>query len=164
MIKMNEILKEISELEPYSKGFIKNNENKLRQSIINIAKKYLGARYHVLGMLPYSACDCMTLLIMTFAEARLIKLIDPPFYRPDFSFHTWKDSYLDGIQQYGHEVKEYKPGDIILYKFHRVVDHAAIVLDYPTIIHALCSRGVILDDASQQIHKDRERAIFSFWE
>ena len=89
---MNEDLIRISQLEPYSAEYIATHEAELRQKVVEIAKKYIGANYHINGMLPYKATDCHTILIMVFAEARLIKLFQPEFYRPDFSFHTCKET------------------------------------------------------------------------
>lgn len=161
---MNADLLRISQLEPYSTDYIKAHEKELRQSIVNIAMKYLGAKYHVNGMLPYKATDCHTILIMTYAEARLIKLFQPEFYRPDFSFHSFKETYLEGIKQYGVEVKSKKPGDIILYKYARVIDHAAIVIDTAgTMIDNCITRGCTLQNYNQDINKSREVCTYSFW-
>lgn len=162
---MNSDLLRISKLKPYSERYIKSHEQELRQEIVKIAQKYIGARYHINGMLPYKACDCHTILIMTYAEARLIKLFQPEFYRPDFSFNTCKETYLQGVQKYGKEVKTKKPGDIILYRYAKLVDHAAIVIDEEgTMIDSCITRGVTLQDYNQEINKKREVATFSFWE
>ena len=91
---MNADIERISKLEPYSREYIIEHEEEIRQDIVRIAKKYLGAKYHVNGMLPYKATDCHTLLILVFAEARLIKLFQPEFYRPDFSFHSCKSAIV----------------------------------------------------------------------
>ena len=161
---MNEILTQIQSLKPYSATYIKRNEKKLREEIVRIAKLWLGAKYHVNGTVPYKACDCHTLLIMVFAQARLIKYFSPEFYRPDFSFHTCKQTYLQGIQKYGEEVKDKKPGDIILYKYARLIDHAAIVIDEQgTMIDSCITRGVTLQDYNQDVNKEREVCTYSFW-
>lgn len=162
---MNTELERISKLKPFSKRYIKQHEEELRAEIVRIAKKWIGARYHINGMLPYKACDCHTILIMTFAEARLIKLFLPEFYRPDFSFNTCKETYLQGVQKYGNEVQTKRPGDIILYRYARLIDHAAIVIDEKgTMIDSCITRGVTYQDYNQEINKNREVATFSFWE
>lgn len=161
---MNADLERISKLEPYSKEYIIEHENEIRQNIVDIAKKYIGAKYHVNGMLPYKATDCHTILIMTYAEARLIKLFQPEFYRPDFSFNSFKETYLEGIKKYGVEVQEKKPGDIILFKYARVIDHAAIVIDTEgTMIDNCITRGCTYQNYNQEINKSREICTFSFW-
>lgn len=161
---MNEKLIEISKLKPYPQTYIKKHEVELRSEIVRIAKKWLGARYHVNGTVPYKACDCHTLLILVYAEARLIKYFSPEFYRPDFSFNTCKETYLQGIQKYGDEVKEKKPGDIILYKYAKLIDHAAIVIDeHGTMIDSCITRGVTIQDYNQPVNKGREVCTYSYW-
>ena len=162
---MNEILQKISELKPYSKKHIYSHESELRQEIVRIAKKWLGAKYHINGMIPYKYCDCHTILIMTYAEARIIKLFQPEFYRPDFSFHTLKETYLEGMKKFAKETTKKKPGDVILYRYARLIDHAAIVVDEEgTMIDSCITRGVTLQDYNQEINKSREVCTFSFWE
>ena len=161
---MNQELERISKLKPYSKKYVKSHEKELRQEIVRVALKHLGARYHINGMLPYKASDCHTLLIMTFAEARLIKLFQPEFYRPDFSFHTFKETYLEGIQKFGTQTYTKKPGDIILYKYAKLIDHAAIVIDENgTMIDNCITRGCTLQDYNQEINKNREICTYTFW-
>jgi cell wall-associated NlpC family hydrolase len=161
---MNKILQEISNMEPFSAEYIKENEYKLREEVVRIAHKWLGAKYHVNGMIPYKYCDCHTLLIMVYAEAKLIKLFQPEFYRPDFSFHTVKETYLEGIKKYGVETDTKKPGDIILYRYANLIDHAAIVIDEKgTMIDSCITRGVTLQDYNQEVNKKREVSTYSFW-
>lgn len=161
---MNENLERISKLKPYSKKYILKHEEELRAEVVKNSKKWLGAGYHINGMIPYKYCDCHTLLIMVYAESRLIKLFSPTFYRPDFSFHTVKETYLEGIKQYGVETKKKKPGDIILYRYAKLIDHAAIVIDEQgTMIDSCITRGVTLQDYNQAINKNREVCTFSLW-
>lgn len=144
---MNETLKKISELKPRTKRYILAHEDELRAEVVRIAHKWLGAKYHINGMIPYKYCDCHTLLIMTFAEARVIKLFQPEFYRPDFSFHTCRETYLEGMKKFAKETKEKKPGDVILYRYAKLIDHAAIVVDKQgTMIDSCITRGVTLQD------------------
>ena len=161
---MNKVIKTISELEPFSKEYIKEHEEELRADIVKIAHKWLGAKYHVNGMIPYKYCDCHTILIMVYAEARLIKLFQPEFYRPDFSFHTLKETYLEGIKKFGKETTEKKPGDVILYRYAKLIDHAAIVIDTEgTMIDSCITRGVTLQNYNQEVNKNREVAVYSFF-
>ena len=160
----NEDLIRISKLEPYSKRYIRMHEDELRQKVVEIAKKYIGAKYHINGMLPYKATDCHTLLILVFAEARLIKLFSPEFYRPDFSFHSCKETYLEGMKKFASETKEKKPGDVILYRYAKLIDHAGIVIDTEgTMIDNCITRGCTYQDYNQEINKGREVCTYSFW-
>lgn len=161
---MNEVLERISNLKPFSKKYIKTHEDELRAEVVRIAKKWLGAKYHVNGMVPYKYCDCHTILIMTFAEAGIIPLFQPEFYRPDFSFHTCRETYLEGMKKFAKETKVKKPGDVILYRYAKLIDHAAIVIDEQgTMIDSCVTRGVTYQDYNQEINKNREVCTFSFW-
>ena len=153
-------LKRIYELEPYSKEYIKEHEYELRQDIARIAKKWLGASYSVNGKIPYKQCDCHTILMLVYAEARIIKFINLNDYNPDFSFHSYKETYLEGVQKYGKQVIIKKVGDIILYRYARLVDHAAIVIDENgTMLDTCITRGVTLQEYNQPINKQREVAV-----
>lgn len=161
---MNDDLIRISKLEPYSAEYIATHEQELRQKVVEIAKKYIGAKYHVNGMLPYKATDCHTILILVYAEARLIKLFKPEFYRPDFSFHSCKETYLEGMKKFAKETKEKKPGDVILYRYANLIDHAGIVIDTEgTMIDNCITRGCTYQNYNQDINKSREVCTFSFW-
>ena len=156
---------ELSKLEPYSKEYIINNENNLRQSIVNTALKYKGAKYHINGMIPYTHCDCHTLLILTYTEAKLIKLIQPKYYSPQFFMHRNDTTYFEGIKEYGYEVKEAKLGDIILYQLGKAIAHSSIIINDTQIIHAVADMGkVVVDERDNPRFMKRERYIYSLWE
>ena len=148
----------------FSQEYIKTHEQELRRAIVNEAYRFLGAKYHINGMLDYRYCDCHTLLIMVYSNAGLIERFEPEFYRPDFSFHSAEETYLKGIQKFGKEVNIKKPGDIILYRYANLIDHTGIVIDENGLMIDSCiTRGVTLQDYNQQINKDREVATYSFW-
>ena len=68
---MNPDIERISKLKPYSKRYIKQHEEEIRQDVVRIAKKYLGAKYHVNGMLPYRASDPTS--VFTLAKKHICK-------------------------------------------------------------------------------------------
>lgn len=146
-----------------SKEYINTHEEELREKIAEIAKKWVGAKYHHLGMVQYKDADCMTLLLQVYEEAGLIEHREPDYYPPDFLFHRGSEEYLEGVSEYGYKSKLYKKGNILLYKFGRVISHSAIIIDYPTIIHAVADNGIIFDNANQDYLKKAERFNFSLW-
>lgn len=151
-------------MKKFSNKYIREHENELRQAIVEETKKFLGSRYHINGMVDYKACDCHTLLIMVYSNVGLIERFKPQFYRPDFSFHSYEETYLNGIKKFGKEVKIKKPGDIILYRYAKLIDHAAIVIDEQgTMIDSCVTRGCTIQDYHQEVNKNREQAIYSFW-
>ena len=58
-----------------------------------------------------------------------------------------------------------QPGDLILFKFGRAFSHGAIVIDLPTIIHAVRKdREVVLGDLDRDVDLiGRPLMCFSFW-
>ena len=148
----------------FTPEYIKTHEQELRQAIINETYKFLNAKYHINGMLDYRECDCHTLLIMVYSNVGLIKRFEPGFYRHDFSFHSTEETYLKGIQKFGKEVHQKKPGDIILFRYANLIDHTAIVIDEKGLMIDSCiTRGVTLQDYNQPVNKEREMAVYSFW-
>lgn len=76
------------------------------------------------------------LLIEVFANAGVIERFDPPHYAPDHMMHSRIEVMLPIVLRFAHEVAEPKPGDVVLYKVGRIYAHAAIVIAWPSIIHA----------------------------
>lgn len=149
----------------FSKEYILQHEDELRNELVGEAKKWLGAKYHVNAMLQYKACDCHTLLIMVYEACGLIqKNTKPIFYRPDFSFHSKEETYLKGLQKYGSATEEYKPGDIILYRYAKLIDHTAIIINSEGLMLDSCiTRGVAYGDYNQDINKSREVAVYTIF-
>jgi len=57
------------------------------------------------------------------------------------------------------------PGDFVIYRFGRCFAHGAIVLEWPTVIHAVNGKGVILSDGQREgILVGRAKRFFSLWE
>jgi len=147
----------------FDKQYIKENEELLRNSIVEEAYECLKTPYHVLGQVKGVGLDCMTLLIQVYSRVNLVNWFKAPHYSPDFYKHKSTEDYLNGLSMYGKPSIEYKKGNILLYKMGRVIGHSAIIVDYPTIIHSVTGKGCILDNAHQKFLKKRENCIFSFW-
>jgi cell wall-associated NlpC family hydrolase len=140
------------------------NEKELRDKIVVEALSWLRTPYHVSGELKGVGVDCERLLTKVYSDLGLIEYFPPVKYSPDFLFHRSEEFYLNGIEERAYKSTKYDKGNIILYKMGRVVSHSAIIVDYPTIIHAASGKGCILDDASQDFLKKREYCVFSLWE
>ena len=87
--------------------------------------------------------------MLVYQEAGLIGKVDIPHYPQDFNMHDPEETYLNGVLKYSHEVLYPKKGDIVLYKFGRKYAHSAIVVEWPTIIHAYSGGVVSLEDAAK---------------
>jgi len=119
-----------------------------RRAVVEAARKWIGTPYHHNAMVPHAGIDCATLLVASFKGAGLIGDIQLPLYSPQWHLHRDEDKYLDFIKRFCVEV-ERPPiiGDIVVWKFHRCFSHGAIVVDWPTVIHAFIGSGCMEDDA-----------------
>lgn len=151
-------------------------EQQQRDKVVEVAKTYLRTPYRHMGRVKGQGVDCLTLLSEVFTEAGLITRPAIDFYPQDFMHHRDAERYLNGLLQYTDEVEgEPQPGDIVLWRFGRVFSHSAIVIRWPTIIHAKIGESVSLDDAEQSAWlkfigepvegqgKERPRKCFSYW-
>lgn len=124
------------------------SENEERQRVIEAAKTWLRTPYHDCAMVKNVGCDCLTLIAGSYEEAGIIHAPVIPKYSPQFMMHSSKETYLDGLLKYGAEVLYPKPADIAIWKYGRCFSHAAIVVEWPMVIHAYVGAGVQFEDAN----------------
>jgi len=148
-----------------------------RQRYITAAKGYIGTPYHHMGMIKGAGVDCATLLICAARDAGLPGgdcVLD--YYAPHWHLHRNSQKYLSIIHRFCKPVDYWppRPGDIVLWQFGRSYSHSAIVIDWPTIIHAYVGRPVGIEDADRNMKlqfiiedrdasKPRPRMVVSHW-
>ncbi len=145
-------------------------EKQQRDLIVKIAHTFLRTPYHPCGMVKGAGVDCLTLLSETFREAGLVTNAKIPHYSPEFMLHSSEEKYMNGLKEYAHEI-EGPPlaGDIAMWKFGRCFSHAALVIEWPMVIHAYVGRTVQTEDVSKAEwllwcgDKSRETKFFSYW-
>jgi cell wall-associated NlpC family hydrolase len=129
-----------------------------------------------MGRVRGVGADCLTLLAEVYEQAGLVPHIEVPYYPQQFMLHNGAERYLEGLLQYAVEVEgPPKPGDIALWKFGRCFSHAAIVVQWPLVVHAYVNRTCSLEDVSAATWlnvigentgdhgKPRPRKFFSYW-
>lgn len=119
-----------------------------RTEIVEEAKRWLGAKWHHNSCIPYIAADCGQILIDIYDKCGLITRPIVDDYPSDWSLHRDEERYLNTVEKYSHVVASPLPGDIAVWKVGRTFSHGAIVVDWPMIIHADTSEGVVYADAS----------------
>ena len=142
-----------------------------RNAAIAEARTWLGTPYHHRARVKGAGVDCLLLLHEVYTHSGVFDAvgIDPqtiaiPEYPADIMLHRNEETYLDGIRQYAAEVDETTPGNIALWKFGRIYSHAAIIVDWPVIIHAhRPERQVVLGDASRGGFEVRPVKFFDPW-
>lgn len=141
-----------------------------RKLFVQCALSYVGTPYHHAARIKGVGIDCATMLVMAGHEAGLVENIDLPEYSPQWMLHRDEEKYLEILSRYCHEVEPpARPGDIAIWKIGRTFSHAAIVIEWPQIIHAVMNRKVSTDDAEKAMwlkfddNNPRPMKLFSFW-
>jgi NlpC/P60 family putative phage cell wall peptidase len=128
-----------------------------RQAILAEAQTWLGTRFHSNAHLKGAGADCLGLIYGVYRAVGLIPEITIPFYKPDQMLHTDDETYLAGLERYGHEVDSPLPGDVAIFKYGRLFWHGAIVTAWPRLIHAYAERGEVCrgdgDQGKLRLHR-----------
>jgi cell wall-associated NlpC family hydrolase len=142
-------------------------EAEQRQAVIEEAHRWLRTPYHHAGAVRGAGVDCLQLLVQVYGAVGVIVSPAVPYYPADFMLHRSEELYLSGILSYAREVAQPGRGDIALWRFGRCFSHAAIVVDWPTIIHAYRREGCVTlgrGDVGELADTNRAVKFFSPWE
>lgn len=144
------------------------DEAERRTAIVAEAQTWIGTRYHHHGRIKGVGTDCAMYLAAVYHAVGLIPAVDPRPYPPDWHLHRDEERYLGWVTQYAHPVDQPGKGDVVLFRFGRCFAHGAIVLAWPTIIHAYMKEGgVVIGDAEKDHYlamsgaRPRPRAFYS---
>jgi NlpC/P60 family putative phage cell wall peptidase len=120
----------------------------LRAAVVREAKTWIGTPFHHAARVKGAGVDCLMLLAEVYERAGVTAgRINPPFYVPDWHLHRDAERYMEGLLRYARPVNTPKPGDIALFRFGRTYSHGAIITEWPRLIHAYWSIGVVWGDA-----------------
>lgn len=111
------------------------------------ARTWLGTPWHHEGGVKGAGVDCAMLLVRVFGSVGMIPDIDPRPYPIDHMLHSPDERFMGWLQQYAADVTEGdpQPGDVVIYRMGRCFSHAAIVTEWPFIIHAFrAERSVVI--------------------
>lgn len=155
---------------------INTSEADERARVVTIAQRWKGTPYRHRAKVRGAGADCATLVVAVFEQAGLIPPQDLPAYSPQWHENKDFELYLSVIMKYCREIEgPPQPGDLVMWKFGKVLSHGAIVVAWPRIIHAMMGEGVVFDDAlaNQRLQfvgvaeadhgKPRERHFYSYW-
>ena len=133
-------------------------EQEAREAVIAEALEWVGTPYvsnaRVKG--KNGGCDCLTFLATVYELAGVIDPLPIPHYPQDWHLHQDAELYLfgkdetPGVLNFCREIEgPPQRGDLVLFKFGKCFSHSAIVINWPTIIHAWARQPVNTDDAFQ---------------
>ena len=149
-------------------------EDEARKAIVAEAKTWIGTRYVSNGMVKEAGTDCAMILVGVYGGLGLIPpQFDPRPYPAQWHLHRNIEKYLEAILAFATEVEKPpkrapKPGDVVMFKIGKVFAHAAIITDWPNVIHAVGGSGVLPEDISKNNTGKRalanvEQRFFSLW-
>ncbi|HVB17254.1 MAG TPA: hydrolase [Stellaceae bacterium] len=133
-----------------------------RQAVVDEARAWLGTPFHHAGRVKGAGVDCLMLLAEVYERAGVTLHVEPPFYVPDWHLHRDAERYMEGLLRYAPTIDGPPlPGDIALFRFGRTYSHGAIVVDWPCLIHAYWSIGVVWGDARRYPLEGRAVRFFT---
>lgn len=130
------------------------NDSAKRAEIVAEVMTWLSTPYHHNARVKGAGVDCAMLPAEVFAAVGLIPRLDPE-YSPQWMMHRDEEAYLQWVIPYTREITrdELQMGDMAMWKFGRTFSHSAIIIELPTIIHAMRrASAVVLGD----IDRDEE--------
>jgi cell wall-associated NlpC family hydrolase len=143
-------------------------EAEQRARVVAVATEWLRTPYEHNSRVKGKACDC-TFVAAVYQEAGLIPHVEIEPYTPQWHLNQREEKYLGYVERFAHEIAgPPQPGDIVLYRFGRVLSHSGIVVfpGWPLIIHAgMRERKVCYGEGDQGQFAMRQvaRRFFSFW-
>ena len=131
--------------------------NLLRETVVGEARSWLGTPFKHQACVRGCGVGCGTFLIAVYSSVGIkTPAIDSlPFFTEQWHLHEREERYLAILEQFARYVESPVAGDIAVFKMGRVYSHSAIVIDWPTVIHAHWKGGVEIADASKPPLKDR---------
>jgi len=139
-----------------------------REQIIDEAKSWIGTPYNHMKCCKGGGCDCATFLCGVYTAVGAIEMPVVEYYPEDWHCHNSEPRYLSKLFEYcdrldGPDARALT-GDIMMIKigWAKTHNHGAIIVQWPTIIHCLKLRGVVMDDA-QSLLRGRPEPILVRW-
>ncbi len=136
-----------------------------RQKISKEAKEWIGTPYKHFSSVKGAGADCGLFIMKVYENVGLIVYKQPDFYPLDWAYHRPTGELFERIvASYCVETTEEKAGlgDIILYKFGKVLSHASIIVEDEMIIHSEVRIGVKLSNRFTCDWYDRERKYYTW--
>lgn len=116
----------------------------VREAILAEARTWLGTPWHHQGRVKGHGVDCAMLVREVYASAGFaVPLLEE--YPPDWFLHRDEERLLRAVEASGGvRVENPLPGDVALWRFGRCLSHAAIVVEWPVVIHAFYQARCVL--------------------
>jgi hypothetical protein len=120
-------------------------DDKKRKEIVTEAISWEGTPYVPHARIKGIGVDCAMLPSAVYNAVGLIPDIRPE-YTQDWMLHRDEEMFLSYIVPHARRIdrSEALPGDLILWRFGRTYSHSAIILDLPSVLHAVIKGGAVV--------------------
>ena len=140
-----------------------------RAMVVAEARSWIGSPYHNCADIKGVGVDCGMLLVRVFVDTGLVAPFDPRPYPFDWHLHRGEERYLGFIFDRCAEVKEPKPGDVMVFRIGRTYSHGGVVaIAKPlTIVHAYVRARCVVEEEvrrnAEMAEPARKPRFFSYW-
>lgn len=155
---------------PRVERILRSDEDRARADIVREARSWLLTPYHPNARVKGVGVDCLTLVVEVLERTGVIEHLEIGHYPNDYHLHSAEEIWKPAVELYARPMelppaRIPKPGDLVLYRIAKIFNHNAIVIEWPTVIHAVMQQGVFLADAEKDagLLSCPERAVFSLW-
>jgi len=143
-------------------------EDEFRSAIAREAMEWIGTPYHANGGVKGAGSNCAMFLFRVGQNAGAIpaEAPHPRWFTPQLATHSKEERLIAYLEAYGAKEiyeSEVKTGDVILYKSGMAHGHAALVLEWPRIIHIMPIHGCQMGNVDDGKLGAFSRRYFTLW-
>jgi cell wall-associated NlpC family hydrolase len=134
-----------------------------RDQVVAEALRWEGTPYHHRARVLGVGVDCAQLPLAVYHACGLIPDLDPK-YTTDWMLHRDEERYLGVVRDHAREIDrgQVGRGDFAIWKYGRTYSHGAILLDPPTVLHAVQFAGAVIRGDIDRDEELRARAVKFF--
>lgn len=138
-----------------------------REEVVAEALTWEGTPYHHHARIKGVGVDCAQLPAAVYEAVGLIPHMNPE-YSEQWMMSRDEELYLSYVFPYAVEIsrEKVKAGDFAIWKYGRTFSHGAIIIDPPTVIHAVVRGGAVVRanmDQEEEL-KSRPARFFTVFE
>lgn len=128
------------------------------------ARSWLNTPFHENACIKGVGVDCGRFLVKAFEAAgiEVPGLEELPNFAHGWFLNKSDERYFSIIARFARPVPHPRPADIVMYKIGRAWAHSAILLEHPTVIHAL-QPSVQLANLNHIPRMGKDRLFLSPW-
>lgn len=118
-----------------------------RRAVLAEAEKWIGTPFHHGARVRGAGVDCAQLLIAVYHATGVTPRIETGYYPADWFLHERRERMVEIIERFMVPAVAPAPGDVALFRYGRALSHAAIVTEWPVVLHTYRGSAVCYDRA-----------------